>query len=133
MKRKDVMKNYISTVLIIVCSFSLTVLVLDSICENDAFGAENEVFKFPEAFLSQTVEWEECEFFNARKMWRNPECADIRVPLYWEDPEGQTMTIHVKRLKALLKSTNQIWFLEGPYLHCNRTGLSLKWLSVNTL
>jgi len=123
MKRKDVMKNYISTVLIIVCSFSLTVLVLDSICENDAFGAENEVFKFPEAFLSQTVEWEECEFFNARKMWRNPECADIRVPLYWEDPEGQTMTIHVKRLRALVEASKQIWFLDGGPGYAGTAGI----------
>ena len=120
------MKKFICSVVVIV--FSLSVLVLDCTHESDVYGAE---FEFPEELLSQTVEWEECEFFNARKMWRNPECADITVPLYWEDPEGQTMTIHVKRLKALVNAKKQMWWLDGGPGNAGTAGL-LHWFKTNS-
>ena len=107
------MNRSICNVLVIVCSLSLTMLVFDYTSENTAFGAENGVFQIPEKFLSQTLEWEKCELFEGQKRLRKAECADITVPLYWDNPEDGTMTIHVKRLKALLKATKQLWLLEG--------------------
>jgi len=111
MKRENVMKKFICSV-VIVFSLSLIVLVLDCTCENNAFSAEIE---FPEELLSQTVEWETCELNEEQKGWRKAECADITVPLFWDNPEGETMTIRVKRLKSLFKATKQLWLLEsGP-------------------
>jgi len=107
------MKKFIRNVLIIVCSLSFIVLVLDCTCENNASGAENGVFQIPEEFLSQNVKWKKCEFDEAKNRWRKAECADITVPLYWDSPADGTMTIHVKRLKALVKATKQMWWLDG--------------------
>ena len=57
--------------------------------------------------------WEKCELFQNQKRLRKAECADITVPLFWDSPERGSMTIHVKRLKALLKAERQLWLLEG--------------------
>jgi len=75
--------------------------------------AEIETSQFPEQFLTQKVEWEKCELYNNQKKLRKAECADITVPLHWDSPGDGTMTVHVKRLKSLLKATKQIWYLEG--------------------
>jgi pimeloyl-ACP methyl ester carboxylesterase len=107
------MNRTIFNLLSIVCSLSLTILVFYCTCENSAFGAENEFFQFSEDSLSQEVEWEKCELFNDKKRLRKAECADITVPLYWDNPEGATMKIHVKRLKSLLRATKQMWLLAG--------------------
>ena len=104
------MKKIICNVLVIVCSLSLFMLVSDCTCVNNALGAE---FEFPEDLLSQTVEWEKCELFENQKRLRKAECADITVPLFWESPERGSMTIRVKRLKALFKAERQMWLLEG--------------------
>jgi len=104
------MKKIICKVLVIVCSLSLIVLVSDYTFENNAFGAENE---FPENLLSQQVQWEKCELFDTQKMWRKAECADITVPLYWDNPEVGTMKIRVKKLIAWFKATKQMWLLAG--------------------
>jgi len=104
------MKKLICKVLVIVCSLSLFGLVSDCTFENNALGA---VIEFPEKFLSQKVEWERCKLFEEKMVSRMAECTDITVPLFWDNPEGETMTIHVKRLKALLKATKQMWLLDG--------------------
>ncbi len=104
------MKKFIFNALVIFFSISLFVLVSDGTYENNVFGAEIE---FPEEFLSQTVQWEKCELFENQKRLRKAECADITVPLYWENPKGENITIHVKRLKSLLKATKQVWLLDG--------------------
>ncbi len=104
------MNKSIYKVLVIVFSFSLSVLVLDCTRENNVFGAE---FEFPEELLSQEVEWEKCEFDEAQKKWRKAECAYINVPLYWDNPEGEIITIYVKRLRSLLKARKQMWWLDG--------------------
>ena len=75
------MKRFIFNLVLIVCSLSLTILILNYTCDNNAFSAEIETSQFPEEFLSQTVEWEQCELFEAQKTWRKAECADIIVPL----------------------------------------------------
>ena len=105
-------KTFFNT-LIVVCSLSLTIFLFDCTIENNAFGAENEMFQIPEKYLSQTPEWEKCEFDETKKRWRKAECAEITVPLHWDNPEGDTITIYVKRLRALLKATKQMWWLEG--------------------
>jgi pimeloyl-ACP methyl ester carboxylesterase len=109
----EVMKKFICNVLVIICSLSLSMFVLDYTCENNAIGAENKVFQIPEQFLSQKAEWEKCEFIETKKRVRKAECANITVPLDWENPEGDTITIYVKRLKSLLRATKQVWLLAG--------------------
>ena len=104
------MNNSIYKVLVIVFSFSLSVLVLDCTREKNVFGAE---FEFPEELLSQEVEWEKCEFIETKKRPRKAECANITVPLDWENQAGDTIKIYVKRLKSLLKAKRQMWWLEG--------------------
>jgi pimeloyl-ACP methyl ester carboxylesterase len=104
------MKKIICNILVIVCSLSLFMLVSDCTCVNNALGAE---FEFPEDLLSQDVVWEKCKLFEEKMMSRMAECADITVPLYWDNPDAENMTIRVKRLKALSKATKQLWLLEG--------------------
>ena len=107
------MRKTIFNALIIVCSLILTILILDCTIKNKAFGAENEAFQIPKKYLSQTPEWEKCELVEGKKGLREAECVDITVPLYWNDPEGETIKIHVKRFKALLNATKQMWLLAG--------------------
>ena len=104
------MKKFICSVFIFAFNLSILMLVLNCVYENTFCNAE---MVFPEEFLSQTVEWEKCELFEDQKKLRKAECADITVPLYWEDPEGETITIHVKRLRALFRATKQMWLLDG--------------------
>jgi len=107
------MRKFNWNALVILCSLSLTMFFVDYTCENNALGAENEVFQIPEELLLQKVVWEKCELIETKKRLRKAECTDITVPLYWDNPEGGTMTIRVKRLKSLLKATKQLWCLEG--------------------
>ena len=44
-----------------------------------------------EPFYEQELEWSDCEA---------GECADLEVPLDWEEPEGETITIAVNRTAA---------------------------------
>ncbi|MCC7535959.1 MAG: alpha/beta fold hydrolase [Deltaproteobacteria bacterium] len=53
------------------------------------------------------VVWEPC--FGGG---RDAECADIAVPLDWDDPSSATLTLFVKRF-VVPDSTGQIWLLHG--------------------
>ena len=41
------------------------------------------------------------------------ECAATEMPLFWDAPDGRTMTIYAKRLLAPKPSKRQIWLLAG--------------------
>jgi pimeloyl-ACP methyl ester carboxylesterase len=105
-----VMNKSIYKVLLVVCSLSLSLFVFNCTFDNNAFSAE---FLFPEELLSQEVTWKKCKLIEEKMISRMAECADIAVPLNWDNPEGETMKIHVKRLRSLLKATKQMWLLDG--------------------
>ena len=52
-------------------------------------------------FYTQTVSWEDCVFeVDTRGADEDLQCADVEVPLDWEDPDGETTTVVMSRLPA---------------------------------
>ncbi len=68
--------------------------------------------KFPEKLMQQPVEWVECRLFDNKER-PLAECADIQVPLYWSKPDGETITIHIKRLLGGKNAKKQLYMLQG--------------------
>ena len=75
---------------------------------------DGEAPLFPEKFLNQTLSWKTCPLYEDPGVSdAEGECADIVAPVYWNEPDGQTLTLKVKRLKGSPSAVRQIWMLEG--------------------
>jgi pimeloyl-ACP methyl ester carboxylesterase len=68
--------------------------------------------RFPPALLAQTVTFTACPLYDDQE-GAMAECADVAVPLFWDDPEGETITIHVKRLQGPGPLRRQLFMLDG--------------------
>jgi pimeloyl-ACP methyl ester carboxylesterase len=44
---------------------------------------------------------------------RTAQCADLPVPVRWDNPEGRTIEVHLKRRRAMKARRGQMWFLQG--------------------
>ncbi|WP_437574115.1 alpha/beta fold hydrolase [Sorangium sp. So ce887] len=59
------------------------------------------------------IAWTPCPLFTDGT-GEDAECAEIPVPLHWDQPEGKTITFFVKRkLAATQPSRGQLWLLNG--------------------
>ncbi|MBU1238122.1 alpha/beta hydrolase [Myxococcota bacterium] len=67
---------------------------------------------FSENFLAQGVQWEECRL---RDDAETPltQCANIQVPVHWDDPEGETTVVHIKRLQGVTEPRRRLFLLQG--------------------
>lgn len=63
----------------------------------------------PEQILTQSVQWGACQ----DGLEPIAECADITVPMNWLQPEQATLSIHLKRLRAVETATRQLYLLNG--------------------
>ena len=101
------------------CLIVLIALALNFCSWNEGFAEtilDSGVFSAK--FLSQQIAWKACELYETPYRWgMKAECTDVTVPLYWDNPEGDTITIHVKRLRSnlrwLLEAKRQLWLLQG--------------------
>lgn len=60
------------------------------------------------------VEWHDCPLNSNQMNGDGAECAVIKVPLDWSDPDGEKIDFFVKRLLAENQpSRGQLWFLNG--------------------
>jgi pimeloyl-ACP methyl ester carboxylesterase len=67
---------------------------------------------FPPALIDQPVQWEPC-VLDDNKGEGEAECADVRVPLLWSDPSGETIPLHLKRKRGAGTPRRQLWMLDG--------------------
>ena len=67
---------------------------------------------FPEPFRSQEVVWEPCRL-DDRDESSQAECADLVVPVHWDEPEGEVTTIHLKRLAGIASPRRRLFMLQG--------------------
>ena len=58
------------------------------------------------------IEWEPCSLVPGANDGL-AECASVEMPLFHDDPEGPTISIAVKRLRAQNTSRGQFWFIDG--------------------
>jgi len=65
----------------------------------------------PQEFLEQDVDWAPCVLHDYDDSGE-AECADIAVPFHWDSLEGETFTVHVKRL-VREGSERQLFLLQG--------------------
>lgn len=61
--------------------------------------------------VSIELEWEDCLFDSSRVLAETGECAEVKVPVNWDDPDGGTIEVFVKRLGD--GGGQQIWLLAG--------------------
>ena len=60
------------------------------------------------------VNWSPCPVSSDESFGGGAECATIKVPLDWSDPDGPKIDFFVKRLPAVMQpSRGQLWFLNG--------------------
>jgi len=67
---------------------------------------------FPQTLLEQEVVWEACVLDDNRETG-SAECADVRVPLFWNQPDGETIPLHLKRKRGTGTPIRQLWMLDG--------------------
>ncbi|MBI5535801.1 MAG: alpha/beta fold hydrolase [Deltaproteobacteria bacterium] len=58
------------------------------------------------------VLWEPCSLYEGADDGL-AECATVSMPLYWRKPDGRTIGIRAKRLKAKTQPHAQMWLLHG--------------------
>jgi pimeloyl-ACP methyl ester carboxylesterase len=80
----------------------------DAPSSHDAGGG----LSFPGEFLEQQVAWKACVLDDA-KDHGSAECADVRVPLFWERPAEGSITLHLKRHGGSGAPQRQLWMLDG--------------------
>jgi len=64
--------------------------------------------------LSLSLTWSACDLFTevgAPKV--AAECAEVDVPLRWDDPKGRSISLFVKRLPAAGARRGSLWVLDG--------------------
>jgi pimeloyl-ACP methyl ester carboxylesterase len=67
---------------------------------------------FPAALLGQELVYTPCPLYADTGLGA-AECADVTVPLWWDDPAGATITLRVKRARGAATPTRQLWMLDG--------------------
>ncbi|MBX3191827.1 MAG: alpha/beta fold hydrolase [Labilithrix sp.] len=76
-------------------------------------GASPEAVISPQATPSAPITWEKCPLRTGGRGTR-AECANITVPLDWNDPGGRRVTYFVKRLPGTSSGAHkQLWLLQG--------------------
>lgn len=88
----------------------------DTGTEDVADGGTQDVLEagspFPPALMDQPVVWKSC-VLDDNKAAGEAECADVRVPLFWSNPEGETIPLHLKRKRGAGAPRRQLWMLDG--------------------
>jgi pimeloyl-ACP methyl ester carboxylesterase len=67
---------------------------------------------FPAALLGQSVAFAPCPLYADTGLGA-AECADVVVPLWWDDPTGETITLRVKRARGAAPPSRQLWMIDG--------------------
>lgn len=67
---------------------------------------------FPYALDVSQVTWSPCSLHEGKDDGL-AECAQVPLPLFWENPDGKTLDIYAKRYLAAGESTTQLWLLHG--------------------
>lgn len=82
--------------------------------EDEAQGVGEVAVSLPLDFSTVQVDWSPCPLHEVPSPSGEAECADVAVPLTWDD-DPRTLTIHLKR--KLADATEgpgaQLWFLAG--------------------
>lgn len=58
------------------------------------------------------IVWSPCSLFSEGMVDERAECADIEVPLHWSEPDGDRITLFVKRYQGV-EGQGMSWFLTG--------------------
>ncbi len=66
----------------------------------------------PDASLPQGIQWSPCPYFTGGT-GSDAECADVEVPVDWTQPDGDKLTLFVKRMGNPTTTGQQVWFLMG--------------------
>jgi len=75
-------------------------------------GDNPEEALFPAQYLEQEVHWRACAL-NDYTDTGEGECTDVKVPLFWDEPDGETIILRLKRRLAGESAKRQLWFHEG--------------------
>jgi len=79
----------------------------------DAAPLPQHLRDFPSADLSAPTPWTTCAFDVRNPEDQSAECAFVTVPLNYAKPKAGTFRLLVKRTKATVKPTAQVWILHG--------------------
>ena len=60
----------------------------------------------------RSVEWAPCRFLAGQDDPR-PECGRMQVPLHWDQPQGRSIEVFVKRVPATAPAGRSLWILTG--------------------
>lgn len=83
----------------------------DVVLDGDVVDKPLSDFNIPIDFLTQDVDWVACPL-NEDSLEGDGECADIEVPLFWDDPKEENISLRIKRLKVD-GAKRQLWLLSG--------------------
>lgn len=65
----------------------------------------------PDTPTQKPVQWSSCSLLTGKE-GKEAECATIPLPLDWSDPQGKTIDVFIKRIRAT-SSQGQLWLLHG--------------------
>jgi pimeloyl-ACP methyl ester carboxylesterase len=69
--------------------------------------------RFPVSDLQRPTRWAPCAFDARDAKDRRAECAFVRMPLDYANPSAGAFRVLVKRLKATVQPSAQVWLLHG--------------------
>jgi pimeloyl-ACP methyl ester carboxylesterase len=117
------LKNESSIVYLIL--FVLATLNTSVSCHSSGNGNSQEL----------DIDWQPCDLFTGEQPDPLPEdipeteCAEIEVPVFWNNPDGNKITLFLKRAKAREARRGSIWILTGGP---GQSGIPAEWSAFNT-